>query len=92
MHDLKKSKFYKIYLNNKILWLLPRKTNKKAYPIFWDSESFRPNLQETLKEDVKYKASVIFGKENLPNGTIIWFPKHITIIFKNSKKIFINIR
>jgi hypothetical protein len=90
MSNLKKSKFNRIILTDDILWLLPPISDKKTKPIFWDSESFRPNLRKKLKNNLEYKSSILFDKENLPNGDIIYFPRKITVLSTN--KIFVTIR
>jgi hypothetical protein len=92
MSNLKKSKFNRIILKDGILWLLPSVNDKKTNPIFWDSEAFRPSLQENIKDNVKYKAYILFDKENLLNGDIIYFPRNITIILNNYKKLFTTVR
>lgn len=71
-----------------VLWLVSPEGKK----IFWDINSFRPNLQEKLEDSKKYKADVIFDEENRYDGVIIQFPRIITIHLDKGKKSFVNVR
>jgi hypothetical protein len=93
MSNFKKHNFINIILIDKIVFFLPSQANKISSIMFWDSESFRPNLEDFLKNNIKYKISILFSKEHLLNGDIVFFPQKITVFFNNNtKKKFINIR
>ena len=87
----KSKKYNRVMLEDGILWLTltEREGGKK---IFWDPESFRPNLQERLEDSIEYKTDVSLDEENLSNGRLVRFPRSITIYFNSSEKTFVNVR
>ena len=80
--NLKKNKG-ELYIYHKIMWL---DVDNKSF--FWDVNSFRPNLRDSLDSDTFYDIDLYFDVENLYSGTEITIPRVICI--DNNK--FVNVR
>ena len=80
-----------ITLENGVLWV-KFLDDRKSKNIFWDPGSFRPDIEENLKDGVEYKTDILLDKENLPDGEVISFIRSITIHFDSGKKKFVNVR
>lgn len=74
-----------IEMRDGVLWITRGETQ-----MFWDVGAFRPDPRTTLKEGKNYKASVVYGEENLYSGEKISFPQKINI--PSPKSIFVNFR
>ena len=80
-----------VTLESGVLWVKIL-DDRKSKKIFWDPGSFRPDIEEKLKDGVEYKTEILFDRENLPDGEVINFIRSIIIHFDSDKKMFVNVR